>query len=101
MRFGAPKPLASSRRARRLLDFSSNGWLSVVPTKCVLGVVFTLPVVLQKLELFSPPNMVAFTFVTLAPLPEKLLAVTVPERLALAGSEAFRIVPLIWPAGSG
>lgn len=58
------------------------------------GDVPLFPPVFQKFELLNPPNVAAFTFVNPAPSPANELAVTVPEKFGLAGSELIATVPL-------
>src|SRR5438105_2408686 len=84
--------VGSSRATRRPLTRNSSGWLLVLPRNWPAETL--LPPSRQKLLALSPPNVAAFTFVTFAPLPEKVTAVTAPEKLGLVGSAPLAMVPL-------
>src|SRR5580658_4009031 len=84
--------------ARTLSTRNLRGSLSVLPKNWLE--LMLLPPNCQKFVAFSPPRLCALTFVTFAPLPESEAAVTVPEKVGLAGREEFKIEPANWVAGS-
>ena len=84
--------VGSSRSPRWLFTLNSSGWLSVVPRKCVPGVVPALPRVRQKVGLkavrFRSPGVIVPSVISA----DSMLA---PSRLTLALNRASGTVPLV------